>query len=82
MEYPDPNTTPQNNHPHPPSHSHAGENNIDMDIMHDFGEGVGVDMRDFAGGAVGGEEEEMGVGGIGEDLHKSCEFSLFSEVRG
>lgn len=37
-----------------PNQDPSGEGGLDMDIMHDFGEGVGVDMRDFT---VQGDED-------------------------
>lgn len=30
----------------------GGEGGLDMEVLHDFGEGVGVDMRDFGHGHV------------------------------
>ncbi len=34
---------------------------LDMDIMHDFGEGVGVDMRDFPGHTETEGDETVGL---------------------
>lgn len=47
---------------------------LDMDIMHDFGEGVGVDMRDFPShdgieGEVEVGKEEIGTFAYGTPLH-------------
>ena len=44
-----------------PSDSGAEEAGIDMELMHNFGEGVGVDMRDFT---VQGDEDVEGVGEV------------------
>jgi len=40
-------------------HHEEHDGGLDMDIMHDFGEGVGVDMRDFPS-----HSEDDEVGGI------------------
>ena len=47
-----------------------------MDIMHDFGEGVGVDMRDFPSHS---EDDDVGViagtlNQVGVPAHPNCDF--------
>lgn len=41
-------------------HDGSEHSDRDMDIMHDFGEGVGVDMRDFTNHIEGEEVETDG----------------------
>lgn len=67
MEYnSDPSST--NNNAGPP-----GEGGLDMDIMHDFGEGVGVDMRDFPVHVGDDEGEAMNDGMINKDGESQVE---------
>ncbi len=57
MEY-DPDQADEN-------HENGVGDGLDMDIMHDFGEGVGVDMRDFPSHEGIEGEVETGKGEIG-----------------
>ena len=52
MDYSDPN--------HP---DHGVTDGLDMDMVHDFGEGVGLDMRDFTSHDV---EDGLGQGDHGK----------------
>ena len=47
-----------------------GEGGLDMELMHNFGEGVGVDMRDFT---VNDEGDEV-VDVLGDAMPKSGEW--------
>ena len=72
MDYPADHTVGDSNHE---NDQVAGDHpELNMDIMHDFGEGVGVDMRDFPSHSEGDGDETVGLAeALGDGLHKSGE---------
>lgn len=81
-------------HPHPVHQGHQGQpgqpgqvnadGTLDMELnLHDFGEGIGVDMRDFPSHSGDEGDEAMATGMVGTldeaqngaRVHPSCEFT-------